>query len=1833
VDATVTVNYAAQDEAAVAVAQGFVPNTSLFAQADLDPTDQNPKILLNHVAGGDYYVLLAGQPGAGSGQSFTFEVTLRQFELDAFSVSQASNLGPVTMQLTGSHFTLNTKARLLASNGSTIPAQSVVLVDSNTLTVTFGLTNAATGNYDVQAQDGTQTSTAPGTLQVNAGGVLGFTSIIITSPAKVRVGEPIPVSITAINGGDTDSPGPIYTINATNYASVSPQPDDSNLTIQDIESVIPPNTTTTVGGYVYIPSPKAPHVISTFQLTGFTNPSTTPIDWNNPSFKSALQPPYISTTVWNALYPTLISGFGPTLGTFENALRGDADYLEELGEPVTNVGQLMALEVLRAEAAEPTPVLSQSVDLGVPTPGLPLNITRTYVQSIAGRYQSGDFGYGWTFLGDDNVTVDSKGDLIVQQQGSDTIFTKLTNGTYQAPPGDSDTLTIMNGFYVLLSKDGTAEIFNPNGSFHVQVDSNGNSITTAYTGSQLTSLTHSSGAALTFTYNPQGRIATATASTGLAVTYSYDPSGNYLLSATSADGSVSYSYITSSSNGLQLHALQSITHPDGTHTFFSYDALGRLANQQGDNGTGSLSYAYFIPGGYTVTDATNLARTVLFNENGQPAAITDPSGNTYRYFYDSSGNLQVTELPDGSAVHYAYDLAGNLTTQTDALGNTNKATYSSQFSNLTSMTDSNGNLTTYTNNGQGDLTQITTADGSATQYVPSPNGEVQQLINANGEAISYVHNSFGEVTTATFSNGVVDSFTYDNRGNLLTATDNNGTTMFTYDDPNNPDLVTSVTYPSGMFVNYSYFPGGRLQQMNENGYIVNYSYDMSGRLKSLMDSAKSTIVTYTYNTADQLILADMGNGTYTTYSYTPIGEVASLINYAPNGTVNSEFIYTYDNLGRVATETTLDGTTTYGYNLDSELTNVTLPNSQTITYAYDAMGNRTTVSQNGVPTNYSTNTLNQYTAVGGATGSYDKDGNLTVTTGPGGTTTNTYNIQNRLIGVQTPTDTWTYTYDVLGNLIAGTHNGQTTQYLVSPTGLGNVVGEYDSGGHLIANYTQGLGLVSQVTPTGASYYYNFDANGSTVGLSDNKGTYIDSYRYLPFGEALSTSQSVANPFQYVGLFGAMNLGNGLYFMRARDYSPALGRFTSRDPLGLGGGSVNLQSYVGNNPLSGIDPTGLTNWSQVAVGGIQILAGLGILAGAITSEAATGGLGTALAFYAAAEAGLQLANGFSQVAAGFQDFKEAPDLPNGPAELVGTLLENAGLQKGKQYGSYVDDIVSVADLGRDIENLGIKAAFYTPKSAALLSTIRDLWNDLLSLFIGTAHAATSQTEQVAPTDPNFISGPAGFGSQGFVTPAAPMPFVIGFENLPSADAPAQVVEVAQQLDTNLDWSTFQLGDFGFGGQVYSVPAGRTSYHTVIDYRSVAGVYVDVNAQFNAQTGVVTWTFTSLDPTTLDIPLGDPEEGYLPPNLTSPEGEGWVTYFVRPKAADTTSTVINSQATVFFNAGLRDQSSLSTAPVFNTIDASAPTSSVSPLPATETSPNFTVSWSGQDDAGGSGIASFSVFVSDNGGPFTLWQNQTTQTSAIYNGVNGHTYSFYSVATDNVGNVQSTPASAQATTIVTVGTTTPISVVSTQTVSAMQGVNTGSVLLATFTQGSATQSASAYTATVAWGDGHRDTSTETNSPIFIQVSGQTISVYGSHTYTTAGTQNLSVTLATTGTSATASPTVTVVANVTAAVSVTRSGFRYDFTTHEFVQTITITNTSSSTLFGSLALELTNLSSNATLANASGTDVQGNPFIDFVSPKGQLAAGQSITLTLYFNDPKKQSITYGTQVWQGLS
>ena len=196
---------------------------------------------------------------------------------------------------------------------------------------------------------------------------------------------------------------------------------------------------------------------------------------------------------------------------------------------------------------------------------------------------------------------------------------------------------------------------------------------------------------------------------------------------------------------------------------------------------------------------------------------------------------------------------------------------------------------------------------------------------------TYTYDDRGLLLRKRHADGSFEEFTYDDRGNLRTATDESGTTTFDYDAA---DRLTKVTYPDDRFLEYTYDAGGRrIQLEDQDGFVVKYRYDFAGRISELTDGADARLVLYTYDPVGRLSREDNGNGTFTTYEFDDAGQLTSLVNHLPDGTVSSRFDYTYDDLGRRTSVTTLEGMTTFGYDAIGQLTLVVLPDDRTIQYA------------------------------------------------------------------------------------------------------------------------------------------------------------------------------------------------------------------------------------------------------------------------------------------------------------------------------------------------------------------------------------------------------------------------------------------------------------------------------------------------------------------------------------------------------------------------------------------------------------------------------------------------------------------------------------------------------------------------------------------------------------------------------------------------------------------------------------------------------------------------------------------------------------------------------------
>jgi hypothetical protein len=284
------------------------------------------------------------------------------------------------------------------------------------------------------------------------------------------------------------------------------------------------------------------------------------------------------------------------------------------------------------------------------------------------------------------------------------------------------------------------------------------------------------------------------------------------------------------------------------------------------------------------------------------------------------------------------------------------------------------------------------------------------------------------------------------------------------------------------------------------------------------------------------------------------------------------------------------------------------------------------------------------------------------------------------------------------------------------------------------------------------------------------------------------------------------------------------------------------------------------------------------------------------------------------------------------------------------------------------------------------------------------------------DPNDKQGAQGAGLAHYLSGNEQLRYAVLFQNVPTASAAARTVVIQDSLDaSSVDLTKLRLGPITFGTHAFAPPplelASTGTYTTNLDLRPTENLGLQVTASFNSSTGSLTWTLTTLDPVT-GMPPADPLAGFL-----AQGEEGSVLFSVAPKSGTATNTELTNMATIVFDAN----PPINTPVWSNLIDSTPPTSAVSPLPASEPATGFVVSWSGTD--AGSGIRDFTIYASDNGGPFTPFQTNTTATSATFTGQIGHTYGFYSVARDLVGNGEAPKPAAETTTgVVLVTDSTP-------------------------------------------------------------------------------------------------------------------------------------------------------------------------------------------------------------------
>lgn len=571
----------------------------------------------------------------------------------------------------------------------------------------------------------------------------------------------------------------------------------------------------------------------------------------------------------------------------------------------------------------------------------------------------------------------------------------------------------------------------------------------------------------------------------------------------------------------------------------SYDSLNRVVRKIGPSPVfDTTTFAYDALNLTTVTDAKGQVYRRVPNAIGWDSVRVDPLGQLDSLKYDLNGNVVASVNRNLKTVSYQYDALDNPTSRT-ADGDT-----------TTFVVDPSGRFNTVSNAESHDSSAFDAAGRLMAEVAKRGSNTYTRLssYNAYGQRTSLVLQPWAD--TARFH---VDALL-----RLDTLTDFSGAkTLVTFNVDNQPSgLQLPAPGNSPISITRDYPGEHTASQITYGSSGVNYqlglyfTYSKQGQVTQRIFAGQTTS---TFSVGRDLLFDGLGRVTgYSNWSARISGDncLQPGIEVDPN---TGQACYTTDS-------------TSYG---------------DQAAYSYDKLGNRTDLGG-------SATTGNRLQAFDGRTFTYDSVGNLRQRLQSGSLLqTLIWNSLGQLVSVKTSTDSISFGYDGLGRRVRKTTLSGTKYYLQDGD---NLLAEVDASGNRVAEYTSYPGQVDLPhslrrwsSGSATTYYYATDVPGSVTGLIRSDGVLVSQYYYSPFGAMVSSDNysapggpfpsvdTVANPLK----FGAREYDSetGLYFMRARYYDPALGRFVSEDPIGLKGG-MNPYLYVSADPVNQRDPSGL-----------------------------------------------------------------------------------------------------------------------------------------------------------------------------------------------------------------------------------------------------------------------------------------------------------------------------------------------------------------------------------------------------------------------------------------------------------------------------------------------------------------------------------------------------------------------------------------------------------------------------------------------------------------------------------
>ncbi|WP_236966424.1 RHS repeat-associated core domain-containing protein [Hydrogenophaga sp. SL48] len=715
----------------------------------------------------------------------------------------------------------------------------------------------------------------------------------------------------------------------------------------------------------------------------------------------------------------------------------------------------------------------------------------------------------------------------------------------------------------------------------------GVNLATAYTytvDGQVKSVALPNGHTITYFYDAALRNTGWSDNRGQSASHTLDPAGNATDEQVRNSGGVLALQIRRTISA--LNRVQSETRGAGIVETYTQDANGRLASATDALGMTTTYGRDGLERINRVTDATSRAATITYNAQDAVTQVVDFQYVTTNYTRDVQGNARSEATPDAGTTASTYDALGLPSRIVDALGRASNITRDA-LGRPTLITHSPASGTSATTPGGKTLTTQLRYDlsGSACNASGQANAsqgrlcEVIDMVDGVTHATpQYQWDAFGRLTAQaqTLSSAVA------NHSNLQT-------TAFTYlASGGGQGELSTITYPSGSVLTHQYNATGRLTGLLWNGQplIENITYNALDQPLSWTwafgdaNTATSLNATRLYNTAGQLTASEFA--TFAPESTGRIGSVSQKL-MKPNGAggwVEEEvpFNALYNALGQLTSFTAV-GTSpefewghTYSYDNNANRTGGTITaNGASMSFTSGLTSNRLT---NAAGITVTTNAAGDITSLLGKTMAYDSAGHLAEATAvppcPSGqncagqqTTLSRFNGWGQRYLRDTPSTQTVFTYGSDGfNLLSettrnlGTSQLSTTEHIYLPTANGS--------------------MPVAVVIDGVHFAVHSDHLNTPRKLSDAAGQTQWQWPYSGFGEIgpQSTPASGQAPVSYSLRYpGQVDDGNGLFYNWHRFYDPRVGRYTSADPIGLGGG-WNRFGYVDGNPLGLVDPEGL-----------------------------------------------------------------------------------------------------------------------------------------------------------------------------------------------------------------------------------------------------------------------------------------------------------------------------------------------------------------------------------------------------------------------------------------------------------------------------------------------------------------------------------------------------------------------------------------------------------------------------------------------------------------------------------